>query len=152
MFRGREVTHPERGTALLDKLAGELAEIAVIEQSPLQDGRNMTMMLAPSKSVLAAGSHTRRRTPGRQAARRETARHDASPRADLDPADRAPEAHDEAPERELDGRAARERRDDRGRTRTRRRRPGLKRPRGSRAACGTVRTRVCFTLDCQCRR
>jgi translation initiation factor IF-3 len=53
MFRGREVTHPERGVALLDKLAGELAEIAVVEQSPLQDGRNMTMMLAPSKAVLA---------------------------------------------------------------------------------------------------
>ena len=53
MFRGREVTHPERGTALLDKLAGELSEIAVIEQAPLQDGRNMTMMLAPSKAVLA---------------------------------------------------------------------------------------------------
>ncbi|HZU40914.1 MAG TPA: translation initiation factor IF-3 [Solirubrobacteraceae bacterium] len=53
MFRGREVTHPERGTALLDKLAGELAEIAVVEQSPLQDGRNMTMLLAPSKAVLA---------------------------------------------------------------------------------------------------
>ncbi len=59
MFRGREVTHPERGTALLDKLAGELSEIAVIEQSPLQDGRNMTMMLAPSKAVLATekGAH-----------------------------------------------------------------------------------------------
>ncbi|MDQ6745882.1 MAG: translation initiation factor IF-3 [Actinomycetota bacterium] len=53
MFRGREVTHPERGTALLDRLAGELNEIAVIEQSPLQDGRNMTMLLAPSKHVLA---------------------------------------------------------------------------------------------------
>jgi len=54
MFRGREVTHPERGTALLDRLADELSEIAVIEQSPAQDGRNMTMLLAPSKSVLAA--------------------------------------------------------------------------------------------------
>ena len=53
MFRGREVTHPERGTALLDRLAGELSEIAVVEQTPLQDGRNMTMMLAPSKAVLA---------------------------------------------------------------------------------------------------
>ncbi|MGI9185030.1 MAG: translation initiation factor IF-3, partial [Solirubrobacteraceae bacterium] len=53
MFRGREVTHPERGTALLDKLAGELSEVAVIEQTPLQDGRNMTMMLGPSKAVLA---------------------------------------------------------------------------------------------------
>ncbi|HEX3801692.1 MAG TPA: translation initiation factor IF-3 [Solirubrobacteraceae bacterium] len=57
MFRGREVTHPERGVALLDKLAGELGDIAVIEQSPLQDGRNMTMMLAPSKAILAEGEH-----------------------------------------------------------------------------------------------
>jgi translation initiation factor IF-3 len=53
MFRGREVTHPERGTALLDRLAGELSELAVVEQSPVQDGRNMTMLLAPSKAVLA---------------------------------------------------------------------------------------------------
>ncbi len=53
MFRGREVTHPERGTALLDRLAEELSEIAVIEQAPIQDGRNMTMLLAPSKAVLA---------------------------------------------------------------------------------------------------
>jgi translation initiation factor IF-3 len=63
MFRGREVTHPERGTALLERLSGELSEIAVIEQMPLQDGRNMTMMLGPSKAVLAGefdknGNHT----------------------------------------------------------------------------------------------
>ena len=51
MFRGREVTHPERGTALLDRLATELADIAVIEQSPLQDGRNMTMVLAPHRGA-----------------------------------------------------------------------------------------------------
>jgi translation initiation factor IF-3 len=53
MFRGREVTHPERGTMLLERLAEELAELAVVEQRPLQDGRNMTMMLGPSKAVLA---------------------------------------------------------------------------------------------------
>ena len=53
MFRGREVTHPERGTALLERLAGELADVGVIEQMPLQDGRNMTMLLAPSRSVLS---------------------------------------------------------------------------------------------------
>ena len=69
MFRGREVTHPERGTALLEKLAGELSEIAVVEQMPLQDGRNMTMMLAPSKAVFA-GDHDDdgRRRRGRTAA------------------------------------------------------------------------------------
>src|SRR5437588_1556773 len=54
MFRGREVTHPERGTALLERLAEELNEVGVIEQSAIQDGRNMTMLLAPSKAVFAA--------------------------------------------------------------------------------------------------
>ena len=53
MFRGREVTHPERGVALLNRLAEELADVGTVEQSPLQDGRNMTMMLGPSKAVLA---------------------------------------------------------------------------------------------------
>ncbi|MGH3282156.1 MAG: translation initiation factor IF-3, partial [Trebonia sp.] len=57
MFRGREQAHPERGTALLEKLAGELSEVGVVEQSPLQDGRNMTMMLAPSKAILAEAEH-----------------------------------------------------------------------------------------------
>jgi translation initiation factor IF-3 len=53
MFRGREVTHPERGTMILDRLADELAEIGVVEQRPMQEGRNMTMMMAPSKAVLS---------------------------------------------------------------------------------------------------
>ena len=53
MFRGREVTHPERGTAILDRLAEELVELGVVEQRPMQEGRNMTMMLGPSKAVLA---------------------------------------------------------------------------------------------------
>jgi translation initiation factor IF-3 len=49
MFRGREVTHPERGEQILNRLAEELAEVATVEQRPVQDGRNMTMMLAPAK-------------------------------------------------------------------------------------------------------
>ncbi len=53
MFRGREVTHPERGVMILDRLAEELAEVGVVEQRPIQDGRNMTMMLGPSKAVLS---------------------------------------------------------------------------------------------------
>ena len=52
MFRGREVTHPERGQEILDRLADELSELAVVEQRPQQDGRNMTMMLAPAKAAL----------------------------------------------------------------------------------------------------
>src|SRR5205085_12356022 len=53
MFRGREVTHPERGVMILDRLAEDLAQLAVIEQRPIQDGRNMTMLLGPSKAILA---------------------------------------------------------------------------------------------------
>ncbi len=58
MFRGREVTHPERGTAILDRLAEELAELGVVEQRPVQEGRNMTMLLAPSKAVLSGRADT----------------------------------------------------------------------------------------------
>jgi translation initiation factor IF-3 len=53
MFRGREVTHPERGEMILNRLAEDLQELAQIEQRPTQDGRNMTMMLGPSKAVLS---------------------------------------------------------------------------------------------------
>ncbi len=49
MFRGREQTHPERGERLLMRLAEDVAELGTVEQSPQQDGRNMTMLLAPSK-------------------------------------------------------------------------------------------------------
>ena len=49
MFRGREQSHPERGVALLMRLAEDVADLGVIEQRPIQDGRNMTMLLAPSR-------------------------------------------------------------------------------------------------------
>jgi translation initiation factor IF-3 len=51
MFRGREQAHPERGRALLDRLYEDLGELAVIEQAPQQEGRNMHMMLAPSRAA-----------------------------------------------------------------------------------------------------
>ena len=53
MFRGREMAHPERGEMLLNRLAEDVGDLAVVEQRPQQDGRNMTMMLAPQR---AAGS------------------------------------------------------------------------------------------------
>jgi translation initiation factor IF-3 len=91
MFRGREVTHPERGTALLDRLAGELSEIGVVEQSPVQDGRNMTMLLAPSKAVLAGEKD--KAADGKQ----EKASEDAEPQAAEAPSNGNPE-RDQQPE------------------------------------------------------
>jgi translation initiation factor IF-3 len=51
MFRGREQSHPERGRMLLERLLEDVSEIATMEQAPLQEGRNMTMLLAPSRAV-----------------------------------------------------------------------------------------------------
>jgi translation initiation factor IF-3 len=51
MFRGREQSHPERGRALLDRLLQDVSEMATIEQEPLQEGRNMTMLLAPTRAA-----------------------------------------------------------------------------------------------------
>ena len=53
MFRGREQAHPERGRMLLERLVEDLGELAVIEQHPQQEGRNMHMMLGPSNAALA---------------------------------------------------------------------------------------------------
>ncbi len=53
MFRGREQAHPERGRNLLQRLFEDLDGLAVIESAPLQEGRNMSMMLAPCKEVAA---------------------------------------------------------------------------------------------------
>ena len=52
MFRGREQAHPERGRNLLARLFEDLDGLGVIEQNPLQEGRNMHMLLAPSKEAL----------------------------------------------------------------------------------------------------
>ena len=56
MFRGREVTHPERGVMILDRLADDLGDLAIVEQRPIQDGRNMTMMLGPAKAAAEKAS------------------------------------------------------------------------------------------------
>jgi translation initiation factor IF-3 len=52
MFRGREVTHPERGRDLLERLVIDLDDICQVDQRPSLEGRNMTMMLSPSKEVI----------------------------------------------------------------------------------------------------
>lgn len=51
MFRGREREHPERGQKMLLQLAEELQELGTIEQRPLLEGRNMIMVLGPTKAA-----------------------------------------------------------------------------------------------------
>lgn len=51
MFRGRENLHPERGRTLLERLAEDVKELGQVEQQPTLDGRNMVMVLGPTKNA-----------------------------------------------------------------------------------------------------
>ncbi len=51
MFRGRETDRPQRGRDLLMRLAEDVKELGQIESAPLQDGRNMVMVLGPTKNA-----------------------------------------------------------------------------------------------------
>lgn len=54
MFRGREITHPQIGKALLDRVQRSLDDIASIEKDAMLEGRHMTIILAPDKKKIAA--------------------------------------------------------------------------------------------------
>jgi translation initiation factor IF-3 len=49
MFRGREMAHPELGMKILQRVADDVADFAVVETGARQDGRNMTMVLHPTR-------------------------------------------------------------------------------------------------------
>ena len=54
MFRGREMAHPELGLTILERLADDLKDEAVIENQPKMEGRNMHMLIAPLPAAVAA--------------------------------------------------------------------------------------------------
>ncbi len=47
MFRGREMVHPDLGLSILERLADDLKDVAVVENQPKMEGRNMHMLIAP---------------------------------------------------------------------------------------------------------
>nr|WP_226344778.1 translation initiation factor IF-3 [Agilicoccus flavus] len=61
MFRGREQSRPELGFRLLQRLAEDVAELGFVESAPKQDGRNMIMVLGPTKKKADAKAEQRRR-------------------------------------------------------------------------------------------
>ena len=70
MFRGREQSRPEAGVRLLQRLAEEIGDLATVESMPRQDGRNMTMVLAPTKRKADALTEQRKRREAERAERR----------------------------------------------------------------------------------
>ena len=51
MFRGRQVTHPELGLEVLKRVTGDLEDLGKVESQPNFEGRMMTMIIAPLKSI-----------------------------------------------------------------------------------------------------
>ncbi len=60
MFRGREQSRPELGRRLIERLADDIAELGYVESAPKQDGRNMIMVIGPTKKKAEAKAEQRR--------------------------------------------------------------------------------------------
>lgn len=56
MFRGRELSHPELGEVLLNRMAQQLKDIAVVERVPKLEGKNMIMIVAPKPAKNRGGT------------------------------------------------------------------------------------------------
>ncbi len=59
-FRGREMAHPDIGRKMLEDIAEQLRDIAVVEQKPLLEGRVLSLLLAPNPRVLKAAQQAQK--------------------------------------------------------------------------------------------
>lgn len=83
MFRGREQSRPELGMDLLRRLAEDVAEFGFVEAAPKQDGRNMLMVLGPTKKKTEAKVEAAADRDRRMAQRRESAEQERAAEAEL---------------------------------------------------------------------
>ena len=93
MFRGRENLHPERGRALLERLAADVKELGQVEQQPTLDGRNMVMVLGPTKNAGVRHAEGEDRERGEEAVQG-----DRGGQADAPARDEEPQPHEEVVE------------------------------------------------------
>ena len=93
MFRGRENLHPERGRALLERLAADVNELGQVEQQPTLDGRNMVMVLGPTKNAGVRHAEGEDRERGEEAVQG-----DRGGQADAPARDEEPQPHEEVVE------------------------------------------------------
>ncbi|MFV9505891.1 MAG: translation initiation factor IF-3 [Oscillochloridaceae bacterium umkhey_bin13] len=81
-FRGREMAHPDIGRKMLEEIAEQLREIAVVEQKPLMEGRVLSLLLAPNAKVLKAAQQAQKAKLAQQ--KPMAAANAAAAQADLD--------------------------------------------------------------------
>jgi translation initiation factor IF-3 len=100
MFRGRETSHPERGRDLLMRLAEDVKEIGLVESPPLLDGRNMVMVLGPTKNAGVEPKDPKDPGAGTDAKAEETQRSEEEVQADGVGEAAAPEGAEGPPARQ----------------------------------------------------
>ena len=83
MFRGREQSRPELGMELLKRLAADIAEYGYVESAPKQDGRNMLMVVGPTKKKTEARVDQAADRERRMAERRSNAELERAAEAEL---------------------------------------------------------------------
>jgi len=79
MFRGREQSRPELGFRLLQRLAEDIGDLGFVESTPKQDGRNMVMVIGPTKKKAEAKAEQRRKREQVAASAASTPRSTAAP-------------------------------------------------------------------------
>jgi translation initiation factor IF-3 len=99
MFRGRENLHPERGRDLLMRLYEDVKELGQIDQPPTLDGRNMVMLLGPTKSAGVTKDDAKAEDTQRseEAVQGDGDRQDPAPARDEEPSAREEVGQAEAP-------------------------------------------------------
>ena len=93
-FRGREIFHPDIGVQMLEQMAEDLRDIAVVEQRPLMEGKALSLMLAPNAKAKTQSQRDRQPSASRPPAAPSEA--DAPAAARAEPAPAASTANGEA--------------------------------------------------------
>src|SRR6185503_18112364 len=74
VFRGREITHPQTGKAVLDRVVEATADLSTVEVIPNMEGRRMIMIIAPKPNVVRRAAEIRKQSIAAQLARKEQAK------------------------------------------------------------------------------
>jgi translation initiation factor IF-3 len=89
VFRGREITHPQTGLAVLNRVVDATADLCGVEVQPNMEGRRMVMILAPKAAVIRKAAEARKAAITAQLAGRAAEKHGGLPKEELAPLDQS---------------------------------------------------------------
>ena len=75
VFRGREITHPQTGMNVLNRVVEATADICGVEVTPNMEGRRMVMIIAPKAGVVRKAQEARKQALAAQMAAQQAAKH-----------------------------------------------------------------------------